>query len=99
MQRRLPALISAALAVLLPPAGAADLSSQEIAAARKLNLVKCSKCHKIYEPRDYSVASWDEWMERMARKSKLKTEQADLLKKYFEMQRAGTIPPDRRGRK
>jgi hypothetical protein len=81
------------------PARAADLSSKELAAARKLNLVKCSKCHKIHEPNDYTVADWDVWMEKMARKSKLKPEQTGLLNRYFELQRAGVIPSDRRGRK
>jgi len=96
---RLPVIALAALAGLLMPAGAADLSPKEVAAARKLNLVKCSKCHKIHEPNDYTVADWNVWMEKMARKSKLKPEQTGLLIQYFELQRVGVIPSDRRGRK
>lgn len=96
---RLPVIALAALAGLLMPAGAADLSPKELAAARKLNLVKCSKCHKIYEPKDYTLADWDVWMEKMARKSRLKSQQSVLLNQYFALQRTGEIPSDRRGRK
>ena len=97
--RSLLLITLAALAGHLPLVGAADLSSKEIAAARKLNLVKCSKCHKIYEPKDYTVADWDVWMEKMARKSKLKPEQTELMNRYFELQRSGAVPSDRRGRR
>jgi len=64
------------------------LSAAELAAARKLSEVKCSKCHKFYEPADYSQADWAEWIEKMRRKSKLKPEQFDLLSRYLEEARA-----------
>jgi hypothetical protein len=64
------------------------LSAAELAAARKLYAVKCAKCHKFYEPVDYSQADWAEWMEKMRRKAKLKPEQFDLLSRYLEEARA-----------
>jgi hypothetical protein len=64
------------------------LSATELSAARKLSAVKCAKCHKFYEPADYSRAEWAEWMEKMRRKAKLKPEQFDLLSRYLEEARA-----------
>ena len=69
-------------------AAAEKLSASELAAARKLSAVKCTKCHKFYEPADYNQADWAEWMEKMRRKSKLKPEQFDLLSRYLEDARA-----------
>jgi len=69
-------------------AAAEGLSTTELAAARKLSAVKCAKCHKFYEPVDYTRDGWAEWMEKMRRKSKLKPEQFDLLSRYLEDARA-----------
>ena len=69
-------------------AAAEQLSAAEYAAARKLSAVKCAKCHKFYEPADYSQADWAAWMEKMRRKSKLKPEQFDLLSRYMEEARS-----------
>ena len=87
---RLSAATLAALTGLLPPERAADFSAREMTAARKLSLTKCTKCHKFYEPKNYTVPEWDGWMEKMAKKSKLKPEQAMLLTRYFELRRTGT---------
>lgn len=79
------ALGLAALFLALPLlAVAAELPTKEAAAARQLCLVKCVKCHKFYEPADYTQADWAGWMEKMRRKSKLKPEQFDLLSRYLE---------------
>jgi hypothetical protein len=69
-------------------AAADPLSSTDLAAARKLSAVKCTKCHKFYEPADYNQADWSEWMEKMRKKSKLKPAQFDLLSRYLEDARA-----------
>lgn len=69
-------------------AAAEPLSAKELAAARKLSAVKCTKCHKFYEPSDYSHADWTEWMDKMRKKSKLKPDQYDLLSRYLEDARA-----------
>jgi len=69
-------------------AASEQLSASELAAARKLSAVKCAKCHKFYEPVDYTRSDWAEWMEKMRRKSKLKPEQYDLLSRYLEDARA-----------
>ncbi len=59
-------------------------SSNEVAAARKLYLTKCAKCHKLYPPAQYSDHEWAKWMEKMSRKSKLKPAEKETLIRYIE---------------
>ena len=73
----------AALAGVLP-AGAADLSAAQTRAAQELYEIKCAKCHKFYNPADYSQPDWDLWMKKMSKKAKLKPAQTELLSKYLQ---------------
>lgn len=75
--------IAAASAGLWLPAGAAELSPSEVSEAQKLYVVKCAKCHKFYEPTEYADAEWSDWMQKMSRKSKLKSAQEQLLTRYL----------------
>jgi cytochrome c553 len=84
-------MLGAALAVFAQPAFAGELTLKERAAARKVYVAKCAKCHKFYEPRNYSEADWGLWMDKMSRKSKLSAEQEALLKRYLNAYRAGQI--------
>ena len=52
--------------------------------ARKLYVTKCAKCHKFYDPAKYSDAEWQMWMWKMSKKSKLNSEQHELLSNYIE---------------
>jgi mono/diheme cytochrome c family protein len=79
-------------AVLSNAAGTNDLTVDDIAAARKIYVAKCAKCHRFYEPTNYGEADWDRWMEKMATKSKLKEDQAKLLNRYLAAYRAGQLP-------
>ena len=71
-----------------PGGGAPLLSDQEIAAARKLYVAKCAKCHKFHNPAKYTDEEWHTWMRKMSRKSKLKPEQNELLSRYLGTFRA-----------
>jgi hypothetical protein len=82
MQRLLCFVIVAFAGVV--PVGASDLSSKQISEARELYDIKCAKCHKFYNPSDYSQAEWDMWMKKMSRKAKLKGTQSELLAKYLQ---------------
>jgi len=88
--RRALVLLAAAL-VGVSPASGDELTPQEAAAGRKVYVGKCAKCHKFYEPKSYSETDWGRWMESMSRKSKLKTEDEQLLRRYLEEYRAGRI--------
>lgn len=72
-------------------AGTPEPANEEFSAARKTYVAKCAKCHKFYEPRDYDAGEWKRWMDAMSRKSNLKPDQEDLLRKYLEAYRAGKI--------
>ncbi|MBI3852759.1 MAG: hypothetical protein HY298_21095 [Verrucomicrobia bacterium] len=76
-------------------ARAADLSPKEIAAAKKIYTAKCAKCHKFYDPAAYNQAEWDEWMVKMRKKSKLKSDQYALLSRYLEILRGSEKMPEK----
>ena len=85
-------LLGAGLLALATDVGAEPLTLKEVAAARKMYVAKCAKCHKFYEPTNYSGPDWGTWMEKMSVKSKLKGEQASLLTRYLDAYRAGRLP-------
>jgi len=76
-------LIGLALAGCSGPTSATD-GQDETAQARKLYVVKCAKCHKMYDPAKYSDEEWQKWMTKMTRKAKLRPEQAEMLSRYIE---------------
>ena len=75
----------------LVPAGAAGLTPKEMHDAQKLYNIKCAKCHKFYNPMEYSQTDWDVWMKKMSRKSKLKPAQEKLLSEYLQGFREGPV--------
>ena len=81
MRRRLSIAVVLCLAL---GARSAGLSEKEIAAARKIYIAKCAKCHKLYDPTRYSDSDWQDWMEKMSRKAKLKHDQQELLSRYLD---------------
>jgi len=50
--------------------------------AQKLYVVKCAKCHELYDPKKYSDADWEMWMNKMRKKSKLKLEQFESIQNF-----------------
>jgi hypothetical protein len=81
--------ISFSAAFLAVGAGkAADLSSGDEQSAHKLYVVKCAKCHELYDPNKYTDPEWSAWMLKMKKKSKLKQEQFELLDRYMKMIRS-----------
>jgi hypothetical protein len=68
-------------------ANGAGLSPAELKKAQTLDKRKCYRCHKPYDPRDYAAEDWDLWMDKMARKARLKSKDEDLLRRYFDARR------------
>ena len=64
------------------------LSADELNQAARLYAVKCAKCHKFYNPADYSDAEWRIWMTKMSKKARLKPNQEQLLSRYLDNIRA-----------
>jgi hypothetical protein len=84
-------LLGASLLVMATDVGADSLTLKEVTSARKLYVAKCAKCHKFYEPKNYTDADWEVWMGKMSRRSKLKADQEEALKRYLEDYRTGRI--------
>lgn len=70
---------------------AEELSALELKAARKIYVGKCAKCHKLYDPNQYTPEKWDAWMAKMNRKARLSPDQIDLLARYIAAGRAGKV--------
>lgn len=68
---------------------AGDLTELETKKAQKLYVAKCAKCHKLYEPGNYTDAEWQSWMAKMTRKARLKPDQAKLLTRFLDETRTG----------
>ena len=62
--------------------------SADPVAAKKLYLIKCTKCHRLYDPLSYDGEKWGYWMGKMKKKSKLSDEQFKLISGYLEALRA-----------
>ena len=83
--------LGAMLSAAVSPAVADQLTVRESASARRLYVAKCAKCHKFHEPKNYTDADWEVWIGKMSRRSKLKADQEEALKRYLEDYRAGRI--------
>ena len=81
----------AALVLMCIQARAAELSPTELKAAQKLYIVKCTKCHELYDAKSYNDREWGEWMAKMKKKSRLKDDQFDLLDRYTTEVREGKV--------
>jgi len=47
-------------------------------------VAKCAKCHKFYDPANYSDQDWKIWMGKMSKKAKLKPDQEAAVSHYIE---------------
>ena len=66
------------------PAGATGPAKGPFEEGHKLYVAKCAKCHKFYNPANYSDQDWKIWMSKMSRKAKLKPEQEAAVSQYIE---------------
>ncbi len=79
-------------APLLDPAAVQNsgMTPQSASAARKLYTTKCMRCHKSYDPAEYSQPQWESWMMKMRTKAHLSPEQDRLLSQYLGAYRAAS---------
>lgn len=71
--------------------GADALPAKDARAARKLYVAKCAKCHRFYDPTNYTAFEWRGWMDKMSAKAVLKPGQTELLNRYLDAYRAGQL--------
>ena len=57
--------------------------------AKQLYLMKCSKCHRLYDPKEYDDFHWSNWMVKMKKKAHLNDEQYGKIVHYVESLRKG----------
>jgi hypothetical protein len=67
---------------------AADLSEGQSAAAKKIYISKCARCHKFYEPTEYNDQEWSMWMVKMRKKARLNARDYDLVLRFTEVMRS-----------
>ena len=56
---------------------------------KALYLMKCSKCHRLYDPKEYEDTAWADWMVKMKKKARLNDEQYEKIARYAESLRKG----------
>ena len=88
MTLRILSITWLAPALALTVASAHDLTEKELVTARKIYDAKCVKCHRMYDPKDYSGEEWRLWMAKMSKKARLKPSQQGLLNRYWDAYRA-----------
>lgn len=70
------------------PALAADSEARDLAKGKSLYRMKCAKCHKFHNPKDYDDEEWGVWMGKMRKKAHLTDEQYDLISRYLSSLRS-----------
>jgi hypothetical protein len=78
-----------ALSACAAPANQNNLPDTE-KPGRKLYYAKCAKCHKFYNPANYSDEEWNMWMGKMKKKAKLSDEQQAQLSLYINANLRGS---------
>lgn len=58
------------------------MDAARLETARSLYVERCSSCHGLYAPDEYSEARWPALMTTMARKAKLTAEQREELLRF-----------------
>ena len=59
------------------------MDAEQAERARKIYLLKCAKCHRYYDPAQYTEVEWSNWMKKMSRKAHLNREQEAALNAYL----------------
>ncbi len=68
------------------------LDEQMLERVRTLYVNRCSSCHSLTNPRDYTAQEWPEWMRKMAKKSKLGREDEHRLLVFVLTAREMPLP-------
>lgn len=96
--KQIPLLIGAAILLVYCSSPRYIPSSNEVQIAQKqweqadstyllkgnqLYELKCSGCHYLYKPKNYSVEQWKKLLPEMSTKAKLTTEEYEKIKVYL----------------
>ncbi len=50
---------------------------------RFLYMSKCNSCHKLYDPKQFSIMEWDSIITIMKQKAKISSEQRELIHSWI----------------
>ena len=73
----------AGLLLFLAAVCCASAPAETESGTRELYAGKCTSCHRLHRPSEYSKEKWPTILERMAAKAKLTPEEADALREYL----------------
>lgn len=59
------------------------ITLEQLQTARKLYAIKCSSCHNLHLPREFTSAQWPGILDKMQPKAKITDEQKKLLLAYL----------------
>lgn len=60
------------------------ITIKELSEGRDLYINKCSGCHSLNNPADYTMEEWDKWLVKMKPKAKLNEAEYEKIR-YFVM--------------
>lgn len=60
-----------------------DITLEQLQAARKLYAVKCSSCHNLHLPGEFTSKQWPGILDKMQPKAKITDDQKKLLLAYL----------------
>ena len=63
--------------------------ADDLSKGKSIYLTKCSKCHRLYDPKSYENEAWTGWMVKMKKKARLNDDQYERILKYLESVRKG----------
>ncbi len=58
---------------------------EQLRSDRELYIIKCSGCHSLYKPDQYSDAEWNSILPKMNIKSKLNSVESEQIKRYLSL--------------
>ncbi len=59
-----------------------NYNEQQLEEGHTLWQNNCNKCHKLYEPSEYTVSRWENILPRMLKRAKLDDEQSGKVRAY-----------------
>ena len=59
------------------------ITAEVIAEGKSLYGMHCAKCHKLYDPKEYSAQEWTPIVLRMQKKAKISDEQREKIYAYL----------------
>ncbi len=60
-----------------------DITLEQMRSARDLYITKCSSCHNLHLPREFTAPEWQKNLDRMQPKAKITDAQKQLLYAYL----------------